>query len=124
MLEMSKQTPVNTSVMIPPKMKAVVAYAPGDYKFEEVDTPNISDEEILIKVEACGVCAGDCKAHGGAPSFWGDETQPAYIKAPMIPGHEFIGYVVALGEKKYRDLNSGIESFQNKLFLVGNAVFL
>lgn len=84
---------------IPEKMKAVVAYKPGDYRFEEVDTPKIeNDKEIIIKVEACGICAGDIKAYDGAPSFWGDETQPAYIKAPMIPGHEFIGHVVQKGE--------------------------
>jgi 2-desacetyl-2-hydroxyethyl bacteriochlorophyllide A dehydrogenase len=83
---------------IPQKMKAIVAYAPGDYRLEEVDVPVAGPGEILIKVEACGICAGDIKAYTGAPSFWGDETQPAYIKAPMIPGHEFIGRVVALGE--------------------------
>src|SRR5690625_3707379 len=84
---------------IPKKMKAVVAYKPGDYRFEEVDTPKIeNDKEIIIKVEACGICAGDIKAYDGAPSFWGDDTQPAYIKAPMIPGHEFIGHVVQKGE--------------------------
>lgn len=83
----------------PEKMKAVVAYAPEDYRYEEVDTPNIEHpEEIIIKVEACGICAGDIKAYDGAPSFWGDETQPAYIKAPMIPGHEFIGRVVEIGD--------------------------
>lgn len=78
-------------------MKAIVAYAPGDYRLEEVPTPTAGPGEILIKVEACGICAGDIKAYEGAPSFWGDEKQPAYIKAPMIPGHEFIGHVVALG---------------------------
>lgn len=39
----------------------------------------------------------------------GDETQPAYIKAPMIPGHEFIGHVAALGP--------GVEGFA-----IGNRV--
>lgn len=83
----------------PEKMSAVVAYAPGDYRLEQVSTPKIEhEEEIIIKVEACGICAGDIKAYDGAPSFWGDETQPAYIKAPMIPGHEFIGHVVAKGD--------------------------
>lgn len=83
----------------PNKMNAVVAYAPKDYRFEEVNTPVIEhEEEIVIKVEACGICAGDIKAYDGAPSFWGDETQPAYIKAPMIPGHEFVGHVVDKGE--------------------------
>jgi 2-desacetyl-2-hydroxyethyl bacteriochlorophyllide A dehydrogenase len=89
---------------IPNTMKAVVAYAPGDYRLEEVEVPQAGPGEIVIKVEACGICAGDIKAYGGAPSFWGDETQPAYIKAPMIPGHEFIGHVVELGE--------GVEGFE------------
>ncbi|SES92383.1 MDR/zinc-dependent alcohol dehydrogenase-like family protein [Thorsellia anophelis] len=84
---------------IPTTMKAVVAYAPGDYRLEVVPVPEINDEEILVKVEACGICAGDVKAFEGAPSFWGDETQPAYIKAPMIPGHEFIGRIVKIGKK-------------------------
>lgn len=83
----------------PSKMNAVVAYEPGDYRYEEVKTPVIeNDKEIIIKVEACGICAGDIKAYEGAASFWGDETQPAYIKAPMIPGHEFVGHVVQKGE--------------------------
>ncbi|MFS0786053.1 alcohol dehydrogenase catalytic domain-containing protein [Shouchella sp. 1P09AA] len=84
---------------IPEKMKAVVAYGPKDYRLEEVDVPTLeNDKEIIVKVEATGICAGDIKAFEGAPSFWGDETQPAYIKAPMIPGHEFIGHVVAKGD--------------------------
>lgn len=78
-------------------MKAIVAYAAGDYRLEDVPTPSAGPGEILVKVEACGICAGDLKAYEGAPSFWGDEKQPPYIKAPMIPGHEFIGHVVALG---------------------------
>ncbi|MEN1969867.1 alcohol dehydrogenase catalytic domain-containing protein [Lentibacillus sp. N15] len=80
------------------KMKAVVAYAPGDYRLEEVPVPTVDKDEILIKVEGCGICAGDLKAYDGAPSFWGDDKQPPYIKAPMIPGHEFIGHVVELGD--------------------------
>ncbi|MCE3028422.1 MULTISPECIES: alcohol dehydrogenase catalytic domain-containing protein [unclassified Salinicola] len=86
-----------TASEIPKTMKAVVAYAPGDYRYEEVPVPEIDDKEILVKVEGCGICAGDIKSYDGAPSFWGDETQPAYIKAPMIPGHEFIGRVVKVG---------------------------
>ncbi|MBC2311637.1 MDR/zinc-dependent alcohol dehydrogenase-like family protein [Listeria booriae] len=84
---------------IPQKMKAIVAYAPGDYRLEEVAVPEIGPHEILVKVESCGICAGDLKAFDGAPSFWGDEKQPAYIKAPMIPGHEFIGHVVGYGDQ-------------------------
>lgn len=87
----------SSDVTIPRTMQAIVAYAPGDYRLEEVPVPEIGEKEILVKVEACGICAGDLKAFEGAPSFWGDETQPAYIKAPMIPGHEFVGRVVKMG---------------------------
>lgn len=93
-----RNTDNDSHTQLPLTMQAVVAYAPGDYRLEEVDVPKVGEGEVLIKVEACGICAGDLKAYEGAPSFWGDDTQPAYIKAPMIPGHEFIGHVVAFGE--------------------------
>ena len=32
--------------------------------------------EILIKVEACGICAGDTKSFLGAPRFWGEASSP------------------------------------------------
>lgn len=83
---------------LPKKMKAVMAYKPGDYRFKEVDVPEIGDEEVLLRVGGCGICAGDVKGYHGAPSFWGGEGQPAWIQAPFIPGHEFYGQVVALGK--------------------------
>lgn len=85
------------SVNLPKKMKALVAHAPGDYRLEEVDVPRAGEGELIIKVEACGICAGDLKSWHGAPSFWGGEGNPPYIKAPMIPGHEFVGEVVEIG---------------------------
>lgn len=109
----SKSGPVAKLDNIPKTMRAIVAYAPHDYRFEQVPVPEIGPNEILLKVEACGICAGDVKSFEGAPSFWGDDKQPAYIKAPMIPGHEFIGHVVAYGEgvKDFK-LNDRITSEQ------------
>lgn len=51
---------------LPEKMKAIVAYEPGDYRLEEVETPHAGEGEMILKVEACGICAGDVKAFGGA----------------------------------------------------------
>lgn len=82
---------------IPATMKAVVCYGPEDYRLEQVPVPTPGENEILTKVELCGICMGDVKTFRGAPSFWGDEEQPRYVKPPMIPGHEFVGRVVALG---------------------------
>jgi 2-desacetyl-2-hydroxyethyl bacteriochlorophyllide A dehydrogenase len=84
---------------IPEKMRALVAYAPGDNRLQEVPVPKPGKGEILIRVEACGICAGDLKAYNGAPSFWGGKGNPPYIKAPMIPGHEFVGIIADMGEE-------------------------
>lgn len=88
-------------------MKALVAHAPGDYRLEEVPTPKAEEGGMVIKVEACGVCAGDIKAYRGAPSFWGGKGNPPYIKAPVIPGHEFVGKIVAIGSKADENLKIG-----------------
>jgi erythritol/L-threitol dehydrogenase len=87
---------------LPKTMRAIVAYAPADYRLETVPVPRARIDDIIIKVEACGICAGDIKSYVGAESFWGGNGQPPYIKAPMIPGHEFVGHVVELGENVAR----------------------
>jgi len=92
---------------IPEKMKAVVAYGPEDYKVTEVNVPSVGLEEVLIKIGACGICGSDMKAYHGADMFWGGDDP--WMKAPVIPGHEFFGYVAELGEgaaEKY-DINIG-----------------
>ncbi|GKX30900.1 zinc-binding dehydrogenase [Vallitalea longa] len=81
---------------LPKKMKAVVAYGPEDYKVTEVDVPRAGFEEVVIKVGACGICGSDIKAYHGSDMFWGGEVP--WFKVPVIPGHEFFGYVVELGE--------------------------
>lgn len=83
--------------MLPEKMLALVAFAPHDYQLQVVETPHAGEGEMILEVEACGICAGDIKAFHGAPSFWGGDGNPPYIKAPMIPGHEFVGKVVEIG---------------------------
>ena len=75
-------------------MKAVVAHGIHDYRLEEVPVPVPGEGEMLIKVEACGICAGDIKAHEGVSRFWGGDGMPAYAEPPFIPGHEFFGQVV------------------------------
>lgn len=76
-------------------MQAIVCYAPGDYRLERVNVPELKRGEVLVEVGACGVCASDIKCYHGAPSHWGGEKP--YVSPPVIPGHEFIGTVVELG---------------------------
>jgi L-iditol 2-dehydrogenase len=80
-------------------MKALVAYSPTDYRFESAyPTPECGDDDIIIKVEGCGICAGDLKCQHGAAMFWGDDVQPRWVNPPFIPGHEFLGYIVETGK--------------------------
>ncbi len=80
---------------IPKTMKALVAHDKDNYRLEtDYPVPVLEEGEVMLKVEVCGVCAGDCKAHHGAKMFWGDETSPSWVKAPFIPGHEVIGKVI------------------------------
>jgi len=81
---------------LPETMKAVVVYGPRDYRVEEVARPKARKEEVIIKVEACGICGSDMKAFQGGAMYWGGEDP--WLKAPVIAGHEFYGVVVELGE--------------------------
>jgi threonine dehydrogenase-like Zn-dependent dehydrogenase len=83
----------------PEKMKAIVCYAPMDYRLENVPVPKSGKDEVVVKVGACGICASDVKCYHGAARMWGDQTQPRVVKAPVIPGHEFIGTVVEIGSE-------------------------
>jgi L-iditol 2-dehydrogenase len=83
----------------PKTMKALVAYSKTDYRFEAAyPTPECGDDDIIIKTEACGICAGDLKCQHGAAMFWGDDVQPSWVKPPFIPGHEFLGRIVEMGK--------------------------
>lgn len=83
---------------LPRTMRAVVCHAPEDYRLEEKPVPEAGPGEVVIKVDAAGICASDVKCYTGAPMLWGDEHRVGYCQAPVTAGHEFIGTVVALGE--------------------------
>jgi threonine dehydrogenase-like Zn-dependent dehydrogenase len=79
-------------------MQAVVVHGIEDYRLETVAVPEIGPGEALIRVLATGVCASDAKTYLGAARVWGGDGMAPYIQTPVIPGHEFVGRVVALGE--------------------------
>ena len=71
-------------------MKAAVVRAFGQpLSIDEVPVPTPGLGEVLVKIEACGVCHTDLHAVDGD---W-----PVKPKPPFIPGHEGVGYVVAIG---------------------------
>ena len=70
-------------------MKAIQVSSPGaDFEIIQKAIPEPGNNEVLIKVEACGICHGDAIAKEG--HFPG-------IKYPIIPGHEVVGIVDKTG---------------------------
>ena len=73
-------------------MKAINFYAPGDIRYEDVPTPSIKDDEILVKVECALTCGTDLKTY--------KRGHPVLIpKTPALFGHEFAGIVSRVGNK-------------------------
>jgi propanol-preferring alcohol dehydrogenase len=74
-------------------MKAAVLHElKKPFVIEEVERPKPGDDEVLIKVEACGVCHSDLHvAEGDWKQFAG------ITKLPLIVGHEVAGKVVEVG---------------------------
>ncbi|MDR0875065.1 MAG: alcohol dehydrogenase catalytic domain-containing protein [Clostridiales Family XIII bacterium] len=84
---------------IPKKMKALVTRGPNDMTLETIPVPVPAAGEALLKVEACGICAGDPKIYYGIDmGVWGTETQPGFVRPPFTPGHEFFGRIVRAGD--------------------------
>ena len=77
------------------RMTAIVCHGPEDYRVEQVQRPTAGPRELVIRITACGICASDCKCWSGAGMFWSGDP---WVKAPVIPGHEFFGTVSEMGD--------------------------
>ncbi|MGB9761464.1 MAG: alcohol dehydrogenase catalytic domain-containing protein [Caldimicrobium thiodismutans] len=70
-------------------IREVGELSPKNFFLSEVKDPEISSEEILLKVKACGVCHTELDEIEG-------RAEPAFL--PIIPGHQIVGEVIAVGE--------------------------
>jgi len=70
-------------------MRAMVLHRQGEpLRLESVPDPEPAPGQILIRIEACGVCRTDLHIVDG------DLRHP---RLPLIPGHEIVGRVVRIG---------------------------
>jgi len=72
------------------EMRAAVFHEKGSLKIEHVPIPVIAENEVLVKVAACGLCRTDLHYIQGLPTA---------KKPPIILGHETSGIVDQLGGK-------------------------
>lgn len=69
-------------------MKAIQVAAKGaSMELIKIPVPHPGPQQVLLKVEACGVCHGDSTVIEGLSSAY-----------PRIPGHEVVGIITQLGE--------------------------
>ncbi|EAP72153.1 Alcohol dehydrogenase [Ralstonia solanacearum UW551] len=68
--------------------KAMQVTQPGVLELVERNTPTPAAGEVLLRVEACGVCGADAGAIEG---------REARLQFPRVPGHEVVGRIVAMG---------------------------
>lgn len=78
-------------------MKAAIVEKPGELVIKQVPMPEIKDDEVLIKVKYTGICGTDWSIFTGKYSA---------DRLPLIPGHEFSGVIVAVGEEA-KNLDTG-----------------
>src|SRR6476619_3797972 len=72
-------------------MEALVIHAPGDLRVETIATPETGPGQLLVKVDAGGICGSDLHYfhHGGFGTV--------RIKEPMVLGHEVAGVIAEAG---------------------------
>ncbi|RMG38046.1 MAG: alcohol dehydrogenase [Methanobacteriota archaeon] len=76
------------------KMFAALFHEHGDaskIKYEEVPIPQISDDEVLVRVEYCSLNRLDIFVRNGSPSL--------NIPLPHVSGSDFVGTIAEIGEK-------------------------
>jgi L-iditol 2-dehydrogenase len=80
-------------IAVPSTMRAAVYQGSGIVSVEQVPTPEIGPGELLVRVEACGVCHTDLK-----------KIEHNLLAPPRIYGHETAGVVARTG--------AGVRNFQ------------
>ena len=63
---------------------------PGEIIFREIPVPEITEDQVLVKIMRIGICGSDIHVYHGKHPF---------TKYPVTQGHEVSGEIVKLGDK-------------------------
>jgi L-iditol 2-dehydrogenase len=70
-------------------MQAAQLHGVSDLRVETLPTPSPGPAEVLVQVDACGICPTDARKYAIGVNHGG---------YPLNPGHEWVGRVVAMGD--------------------------
>jgi L-iditol 2-dehydrogenase len=76
-------------------VRVAVYYNNHDVRVEEMPVPQLGPGELLVRVEACGICGSDVMEWDRVP------------RAPLVLGHEIAGVVVDRGEGLVGEFEEG-----------------
>ena len=98
-------------------MKAIVQEGSGSedvLQVREIDKPVVTDDGVLVRVRACGICGGDLK-----PYRYHDGPFPRFMG-----GHEYAGEVVEVGARveQFRPGDAVVRCFGNVCGLCPNCL--
>jgi L-iditol 2-dehydrogenase len=69
------------------KASALVMEEPGSLAQREIDIPDITEDQVLLRVELSGICGTDVHMYEGGMD----------LDFPVVPGHEFSGTIEEIG---------------------------
>ncbi|NBE56171.1 zinc-dependent alcohol dehydrogenase [Streptomyces boluensis] len=70
--------------------RSVVVDRPGTHRLVTASVPEPGPGEVRVRVAAAGICMSDRELYDGL-------RDPAYVRYPVVPGHEWSGTVEAVG---------------------------
>lgn len=80
-------------------MRAAMQHGRRDVRLEEVPIPEIGHGEVLVRTATVGICGTDAHEFSSGPNMFPIEQRHPVSGhvGPMIPGHEFCGFVEKVG---------------------------
>ena len=81
------------TLQIPQKSRAAMLTSLEHYDIKEFEIPPVGDDDILVKVEGCGICGTD--AH--------EFKRDPFSLIPVVLGHEGTGEIVKMGKNVKKD---------------------
>ena len=85
--------PVASAAGIPKTARVAMLTELEKFEIQEYPIPEIGDDDILVKVEGCGICGTD--AH--------EFKRDPFGMIPVVLGHEGTGEIVKMGKNVKKD---------------------
>lgn len=79
------------------EMRCAVFTGPKAVELQHFPIPEVDDDKILVKIEACGICTWEQRVFTGKIN----------AEYPLIGGHETAGRIAAIGKAVHGDWEIG-----------------